>query len=551
MAVPLRPRLLKRYRDIGLLLVRYGRSDLLRSASADDALAEPEAGDAEWDPAEAERLTRDLEKLGPTFIKLGQLLSTRPDLLPAPYLDALSRLQDRVEPFPFEQVREMVESELGVRLSRAFADFDPEPTAAASLAQVHRAALRDGRPVAVKVQRPGLRRRVAEDLEVLESIAEFADAHSDQARRLQIRLLFEELKRSLLEELDFNREARNLETIGTNLEDFERIVVPGPVADFTTSRVLTMDWIPGRKITDVGPLARLELDGPALADELFRAYLKQILVDGVFHADPHPGNVLITDDGRIGLVDLGMVARLTPRTQENLLQLLMAIAEGRSDDAARIGLVIGTRSDDFDEDAYRRGVADLVSGTQDSTVKQLQVGKTILQATRVAAGTGLKLPMELTLLGKALLNLDQAAEILDPQFNPDAAIREHAPALVQQRLGRDLSPGSLISSVFELKEFVQEVPGRINRILDVVADNELEIRVRAFDERRLMASLHKMANRITMGLVMSALIIGAALLMRVDTPFRILGYPGLAMVCFLLAFGGGVILLWTILRDQS
>jgi predicted unusual protein kinase regulating ubiquinone biosynthesis (AarF/ABC1/UbiB family) len=333
--------------------------------------------------------------------------------------------------------------------------------------------------------------------------------------------------------------------------DFERIVVPQAVADFTTSRVLTMDWIPGRKITDIGPLARLELDGPALADELFRAYLKQILVDGVFHADPHPGNVLITDDGRIGLVDLGMVARLTPRTQENLLQLLMAIAEGRSDDAARIGLLIGTRSDDFDEDAYRRGVADLVSGTQDSTVKQLQVGKTILQATRVAAGTGLKLPMELTLLGKALLNLDQAAEILDPEFNPDAAIREHAPALVQQRLGRDLSPGSLISSVFELKEFVQEVPGRINRILDVVADNELEVRVRAFDERRLMSSLHKMANRITMGLVMSALIIGAALLMRVDTPFRILGYPGLAMVCFLLAFGGGLILLWTILRDQG
>jgi ubiquinone biosynthesis protein len=169
----------------------------------------------------------------------------------------------------------------------------------------------------------------------------------------------------------------------------------------------------------------------------------------------------------------------------------------------------------------------------------------------VAAGTGLRLPMELTLLGKALLNLDQAAEILDPEFNPDAAIREHAPALVQQRLGRDLSPGSLISSVFELKEFVQEVPGRINRILDAVADNQIEIRVHAIDETRLLSGLHKIANRITMGLVMSAPIIWAALLMRVDTPFRILGYPGLAMVCFLLAFGGGLILLWTIFRDDG
>jgi ubiquinone biosynthesis protein len=372
MAVPLRPRLLRRYRDIGLLLVRYGRSDLFRYANADDALAEPDARTSGREAAEADGLARHLEELGPTFIKLGQLLSTRPDLLPAPYLDALSRLQDRVEPFPFEQVKETVESELGVRISRAFSEFDPEPTAAASLAQVHRAALRDGRPVAVKVQRPGLRRRVADDLEALESIAEFADAHSDQARRLQVRLLFDELKRSLLQELDFHSEARNLETIGTNLEDFERIVVPRAVVDFTTSRVITMDWINGRKITDVGPMARLELDGAGLAAELFRAYLKQILVDGVFHADPHPGNVLITDDDRIGLVDLGMVARLTPRTQENLLQLLMAIAEGRSDDAARIGLLIGTRADGFEEDTYRRGVADLVGGTENSTVRQLR-----------------------------------------------------------------------------------------------------------------------------------------------------------------------------------
>jgi predicted unusual protein kinase regulating ubiquinone biosynthesis (AarF/ABC1/UbiB family) len=327
--------------------------------------------------------------------------------------------------------------------------------------------------------------------------------------------------------------------------------VPQPVPDFTTARALTLDFVKGRKITEIGPLARLDMDGAALADELFQAYLKQILVDGLFHADPHPGNVLMTEDHRVALIDLGMVARVAPRTQENLLQLLMAIAEGRSDDAARIGIMIGERTAWFDESAYRRKVLDLVGETHEASLRHIEVGKTILQVTRVSTGTGLKLPVELTMLGKALLNLDQVAWILDPDFNPNAAIRKHAPALMQQRLSHDLSPGNLFSSLLEMRDFVQQMPGRLNRILDAVADNEVEIKVHTIDEQRLMGGLHKIANRITMGLVMSALIIGAALLMRVDTPFRILGYPGLAIVCFMLAFGGGLVLLWAILRDDA
>ena len=194
MALPIKPRLLKRYRDIGLLLVRY----------------RPLVTDDEADPAEAQRFAADLERLGPTFIKLGQLLSTRADLLPAPYLDALSRLQDQVEPFDFAEVERTFQAELGVRLSKAFVEVDPVPVAAASLAQVHKASLRDGRLVAIKVQRPDLHRRVAEDLEVLGDIAEFADAHSDAAHRLQLRAMFDEFKRSLVRELDFRNEGRNL-----------------------------------------------------------------------------------------------------------------------------------------------------------------------------------------------------------------------------------------------------------------------------------------------------------------------------------------------------
>src|SRR5205823_4101900 len=188
------------------------------------------------------------------------------------------------------------------------------------------------------------------------------------------------------------------------------------------------------KITQVGPLARLEMDGADLTDELFRAYLKQILVDGLFHADPHPGNILMTADHRLALIDLGMVAEVTPRTQENLLQLLMALAEGRSDDVARLGISMGGPGDYFDEAACRRQVAGLVNETHEADLRNLHVGRTILQVTRISTRTGLQLPVELTLLGKTLLNLDQVAEILDPDFNPNRAIRRHAPELMQQRL---------------------------------------------------------------------------------------------------------------------
>ncbi|HEX6350852.1 MAG TPA: AarF/UbiB family protein [Candidatus Dormibacteraeota bacterium] len=534
MALPLKPRLLKRYRDIALLLVRY----------------RPLASDAEADPADATRFATDLERLGPTFIKLGQLLSTRADLLPPPYLDALSRLQDQVEPFDFAEVEKTFQAEVGVRMSKAFAEVDQVPVAAASLAQVHRAVLREGRVVAIKVQRPDLPRRVHEDLEVLGDIADFADGHSDSVRRLQLRAMFEEFKRSLLRELDFQNEARNLVVLGANLAEFEHLIVPQPVADFTTSRVLTLDFVKGRKITRLGPLAALEMDGHELADELFRAYLKQILVDGFFHADPHPGNVLMTADHRLALIDLGMTAQVAPRTQENLLQLLMALAEGRSEEAARLGVLMGERTEYFDEAAYRRRVAELVGDTQDATLRNLEVGRTILQVSRVSTGTGLQLPVELTLLGKTLLNLDQVAAVLDPDFNPNEAIRRHAPELMQQRLSRDLSPGNVFSSLVDVRDFVQQMPRRVNRILDAVAENELEIKVHAIDETRLMSGLHKIANRITMGLVLSALIVGAALLMRVETPIRILGYPALAIVCFSLAFGGGLLLLWAIIQDE-
>jgi predicted unusual protein kinase regulating ubiquinone biosynthesis (AarF/ABC1/UbiB family) len=550
MGLSLRPQHLRRYRDVALLLLRYGRRDLVTAAGLDPVLADDTEG-LHASARTAADLAADLERMGPTFIKLGQVLSTRPDILPDEYIRALARLQDRVEPFGFAEVESLVAAELGVRLSKAFSEFQATPLAAASLGQVHRAALRDGRPVAVKVQRPGIRPQVAEDLEALEEIAEFLESHTALGPQYELVEMLDEFRRSLLRELDYRREAQNLALLRQNLSAFDRIVVPAAIDDYTTSRVLTMEYLSGTKITALSRVARLEVDGAGLAEQLFRSYLKQVLVDGFFHADPHPGNLLLTDDGRIGLLDLGMVARIAPPLQEQLLQLLLAGSEGQSGEATAAVLKLAERRPGFDEMLLARRMTDLIGRHQDAELRDVQLGRVVLEIGRIAGEVHLRLPAELTMLGKTLLNLDQIARELDPKFNPNAAVRRSAADIMRTRLLRSAAPGNVFATVLEMKDLVEQLPGRVNRILDAVANNELEVKVDAIDEVRLMAGFQKVANRITLGLLLAALIIGAAMLMRVETSFRILGYPGLAIIFFLLAAGGGIALMLTILLKDE
>jgi predicted unusual protein kinase regulating ubiquinone biosynthesis (AarF/ABC1/UbiB family) len=546
MAISLKPQHLNRYRQIAWLFVKYGRSDLVKASGLEETL-EAEQRVTPKEAAKASELAEDLEKLGPTFVKLGQLLSTRVELMPRAYLEALARLQDKVEPFAFDEVEKIVASELGVRMSKAFSDFDVTPMAAASLGQVHRARLRDGRQVAVKVQRPGIRDAMLEDLDALDEIAEFLDNHTAAGKRYGFCQMLDQFRKSLLREVDYRQEAANLTSIGKNLRDFEHIVVPEPISDYSTSRVLTMQYVHGKKITDLSPLVRMEFDGAALAEELFRAYLQQILVDGFFHADPHPGNVFLTDDYRIALIDLGMVGRIMPGLQEQLLQLLLAIAEGRADDAADIAIKIGDRKEDFAEKEFKHRISEIVAKQQGATVEQLQVGRLVLEVTQVSGENGIRVPPELTMLGKTLLNLDQVGRAIEPSFDPNASIRRNAAQIMQQRLMKSLSPGNLFSGVLEVKDLVQRLPARLNKIIDAIANNELKLSVDAIDEKTLIIGFQKVANRITVGLIIAALIVGAAMLMRVETSFRIWGYPGLAILLFLAAAGGGVVLLINIL----
>ncbi len=551
MKLPLKPQHLRRYKEIARLLFRHVNSDLVDQMGLDET-------EREGIPAERpvnrkpEELAEDLEQMGPTFIKLGQVLSTRPDLMPDVYLRALARLQDRVQPFPYDDVERIVQSELGVRISKAFSEFDQTPIAAASLAQVHRARLRNGREVVVKVQRPDVRKQIAQDLEILDEISSFLEQHTAFGRRYQLPKIFDEFRRTLLHELDYHREASNMLVIHQNLQGYEHIVVPRPVEDYTTRSILTMDYLQGTKITELSRVVRTEINGKALGEELFHAYLQQVLVDGIFHADPHPGNILLTQDGRIALLDLGMVGRVSPEMQTRLLKLLLAVSEGRSEDAATLAIQASETTENFDETEFRRKISVLVAEQQQATLRQIDIGKGLVDLTRSAGQNGLYVPTELTMLGKTLLQLDEIGRVLDPNFNPNESVRRNAAEILNQRVRKDLSAHHFFSALLDMKDFVGQLPSKLTRILDAVANAELELTVKSQEVHVLLDGFQKIANRIATGLILAALIVGASLLMQVPTSFRLFGYPGLAMVFFFIAAGLGLGLVLSIwLKDQN
>ncbi len=559
MSISFKPQHLKRYKDIAMLFLRHGNAEMVQNFGLRAALTDEDVSQGQSNPPE--ELADELEKMGPTFVKLGQLLSSRADLLPARYLNALSRLQDKVKPFPYEDVEKLITQELGVRISKAFSEFDQKPLAAASLGQVHRAKLRDGRDVVVKIQRPNIRQQIAQDLEVLEELTGFFDEHTKMGRQYQFAKIFDEFQRTLIQEVDYQREAGNLKTIGTNLAAYENIVIPQPVNDYTTRGILTMDFISGKKLTEITAFDRMDLNGAALADELFKAYLQQVLVDGLFHADPHPGNVFLTHDKKVCLLDLGMVGRTTPRMQENLIHLLIAISEGRGERASALAVKISETTEYFNETEFRRKISSLVAEQQNTTLEKMDIGRILLEIGRNAGETGLFVPVELTMLGKTLLQLDQIGRSLDEKFNPNLAIQQHVSEMLNQRLKKEMTPGKLFTTALEMKDFIGGLPKRVNKILDTVGDSDLQVKVKVQDVNLFLEGFQKVANRITTGLILAALIVGAALLMRVETTFRLFGYPGLAIVCFLAAGGLGFWLVLSIMltdrrtkkkqRDQS
>jgi ubiquinone biosynthesis protein len=536
-----------RYTSLARLLLRYGRSDLVRGAGLDTFASEAEAIEGDADTAEA--LASDLERMGPTYTKLGQLLSTRFDLLPAAYTEALSRLQDEVEPFGFDEVKEIIESELGADLRHLYQHVDPQPLAAASLGQVHRARLMDGRDVVVKVQRPDARDVIRGDLETLHKLAALADRGTSAGRKFGFADLLRQFEHSLTAELDYEREARNLVRFAELTSRYDLLLVPQPVPDLTTSRVLTMTYVEGRKVVDVGPLGLMEVDTGPIVEQLFRAYLRSILHDGFLHADPHPGNLLLTPDGRLAIIDLGMVAHVPPRIQRKVVRLLAAISDDNGEQAATVLAEMGRPLEEYDAVAFREDVTRLVSEAV-ADGPALQAGSVLVELSRISGAHGLRPPAEMSMIGKALLNLDQSILHLDPEFAPAEAIRDNVGEILLGSL--KTSPGDLVAAALDTKEFTSQLPRRANRIMESLADGTMRLKVDAMDEERLHTVLQRVANRLTLGLVIAATIIGAAMLIQVPTRHRFLGYPVIAMVLFALAVLGGVALAtWIVVTDRK
>jgi ubiquinone biosynthesis protein len=511
------------YRDLLLLFTRYGRKDFRLSLNPNDLLVTDE-GEAEIEPdvqRRAEAFANHLKEMGATYVKFGQVLSTRPDIVPPEYIAALESLQDQVEPFSFAEVERIVQEELGVRISKAFATFEARPIAAASLGQVHRAVLRDGREVVVKVQRPDVRAQVHHDLDVFTDIATMLEEHSDIASKLNLIGALEQARITLNHELDYLQEARNTELLRQNLVQFPRIYIPAVIHDMTTSRVLTSELVRGRKVSKLTPLSTIDHDYADLAEVLTRAYLKQICVDGFWHSDPHPGNIFIRDnpdddkgEAQIVLLDFGMTGRISREFQDEIIKLLLAIASNRGVEVADACIRMSEVQEKFEATKFVHEISNVVANFHDLDVKRINVGQLLFHLITISNTNDLKAPAELALLAKTLLNLDGVTKRLDPAYNPQTEMRHYAERLMTQKLTQKFDPRNFYPALLDLNQLMLDMPHRAREIIDLIPAGRLTFGIKLLQAEEFLAGIHKIANRITVGVVIAALLVASSLMMR-------------------------------------
>lgn len=499
----------------------------------------------------AEAFVRDLESLGPAFVKVGQMLSTRADLVHPDALVALERMQDAVAPLPWHVMQREIERGLGAPTATLFARIDHEPIGSASLAQVYRAALPDGRAVAVKVQRPDVEAAIKRDLDLLLKIARGLDRYTRIGQRLKLQDWIGEFRESLLRELDYNAEADNLERFAEHLRPYESLLVPLPLRSHLAPTVLTMQLVRGRRI-DSAPRPVADDRADALASELVRAYLDQALLHGEIHADPHPGNLLVTDDGRLALLDLGMVANVSPQRRDQLMRMLLGVADGRGEDVADELATIGEPLEAFDRAGLQRDVARLVARYATGEQPAPTEGRLLLELVRLSTVHGLRPAAELSLLGKALLNLDASRALLAPDLVVRDLIATHLSRIAADRLREGLNSARFVDSLHQVQALVAGAPKRLDSLLAILAENRLQVRITGLEEARLVENLQKIANRIAAGVIVAALILASALVVRAGPAAGVPGYSAIAIGLFLLATALGLTMVVQALRtDRS
>jgi ubiquinone biosynthesis protein len=507
-----------------------GRFGLERFAVAGKVFGGPsEKGEL----TEAKHLRLALEEMGTTFIKLGQILSTRADLLPPEYLIELTKLQDQAPEVSFESMRDALVSELGRPIDSAFASFDPEPLAAASIGQAHAATLPDGTEVVVKIRRPGVVEQVEEDLQILTQLAATASRRWKFADRYDLVGLVQEFADTLRSELNYIDEGRNAERFAANFAGDPQLHVPQVFWNTTTSKVLTLERIRGTKINDLPELDRQGIDRPALAKYATDVVLKMVCEDGFFHADPHPGNFFIESDGRIGLIDFGMVGRLDERTQERLADLLIAISNQNAERLVDALLELGVTRKPVDREMLTSHITHLLATYWGRSLKELRVGALLNDVFKVMRSHHLHLPSNLALLVKTVIMIEGIGVNLDPEFQLTDSLEPYTQRLVLRRYSPVLWASRLSRAGIDLARLGVEMPRQLRRMMAAVESGNLRVGMRPEGFDALTNRFERISNRIVLGVIAAAFINGLAVLLSV---YRPPGWERWAWVVFAFGF---------------
>ena len=488
----------------------------------------------------AQSFRRGLEELGTTFIKLGQLLSSRPDLLPDVYIDELGCLVDAVPAVPFAEIEVVLREDFG---ADTFVSVDPEPLATASIAQTHRGLLTTGQEVVAKVRRPGIVEQVELDLSVLRSTVRIAARHSEAAQRIQLEELADELELHLRAEMDFVEEAHNTELVRGLVEQFDGLVVPRVMRPHVSERALVLELIEGRKVAAGHGLEPER--AAALAREFFRAYVFQVVVEGVYHADPHHGNVLLTDDGRLALLDFGLLGRLDEDTRAGLALLLLALAQNRADDVADLVVSLSLTSTRSDQAGFVQDVRRKLPRFHHRPLASIETGQALADLQRAAIRRDIRLPTSFALVGKTLAQADSIARLLDPELDPIALIEEESLEVMAREAERRLDPNRLAAYAFTQLAPLARLPGRVGHVVSELERGTLRVGVVPTGLEELEHNLRSIANRIGAAMIVSALLLASSLLVRAHS-VEWLGVAG-----FCLAGVLGLYMIWKIIRTPG
>lgn len=550
---------LPRLHEISLVFIRHGLGDLVRRIGVASIL-ESAGAIVHWGQAARssqleppQRLRQAFEELGPTFIKLGQMLSTREDLLAPAWTEELARLRSSAAPMRFEEILPVIERALGGPPSEVFVDLEREPSGSASIAQVHRARLRDGRTVVLKVRRPGIVAKVEADLRLLSHLAQLVESEVPEARRYQPVRVVDEFRRSLMRELDLAAEARNIERFARNFRGEPDILIPQVFPQWTSSSMNVQEHIQGTSGEDVAAIERAGLDPKRLAQRGVDAVLKMILEDGFFHADPHPGNVIYLSGNRIAMIDFGMAGRLSPARRSQIVDLLSGVA--RRDTEPMLEVLLDWAGDEaVDEERLAADVDELIQDYADLPLKEIRIGDLIGRITSLVRDHGIVLPSDLTLMFKALISLEGLGRRYDPNFRLadrikpflDRAIAaRYAPAEVGRRSG---------ASVGQFLDLVGSVPRDLGRLLKDARRGRMRVDL---DLKRLDSfgrKLDSTIDRITIGIMTASVVIGSSIVMTVTSGPQLFGIPVftvLGLTGYLLAFINSVWIIVSIWRSRG